>query len=400
VILPDDNEVDLGAFEFVPEWRSLIGGLGGADQPGDDHYVFHTPYADYGEGEVLVTLRFDGLAVTRGLIVLRVNAYSLRPGSSAYQIAYAEAPLRLIAADGGLTTIRFRPGANMLHSILGHVYDGTDATATALHVTGRRLSAAEMEAEASADERRTSFGASTIRAVPQLLSAARPKLLTPVSQPCTAKQFAEPVYAEWAARMHEPPVADTRQWAHIYILQAIRRYGLLEPGVRAIGFGPDAGAIPALLAASECDVTMADPDAADAAVWRNPALCSDALYSQNVTHRPLNRADLPEDVAGYDLLWSQPSPNDLSTVLETMNFIQRALACLKPGGLAVHLVRYDPQAGDEADALGNPILRRVDFDRLALGLIGHGHEIAQFAYSGAESDPTAFGIIARRGLRT
>jgi hypothetical protein len=400
VILLDENEVELGPFEFAPDWRSLVGGLGGAQQGPDDHYVFHTPYADFGQEEVLVTLRFDGLVATRGMIVLRVHAYSSRPGAAAYQIAYAEAPLRLIAADGGTTTLRFRPAANVLHAVLGHIYDGTDATAAGLRVTARRLSAVEAEAEAVTDERRTSFGASTIRAVPQLMSAAAPRLATPISQPCTRPQLAEPVYAEWAARMHEAPAHDSRQWGHIYILQALRSYGVLEAGAQAIGFGPDAGAIPAVLADIGCHVTMADPDAMGVEVWRNPALCDDATFDRNVFHRPLNRADLPDDLTGFDLLWSQRSPNDLSTVTDTVDFIHRSLACLKPGGMAVHMVSYDPLPGAEADAAGNPILRRGDLDRLALGLIGHGHEIAQFTYSGGDRDPTAFGIIARRGLRT
>ncbi len=400
MILPDENEVDLGAFEFAPDWRSLIAGLGGPQESADDHYVFHTPYADFGSDEVVVTLRFDGLTATRGMIVLRVNGYSLRPGSAAYQIAYAEAPLRLIAADGGTTTLRFRPSANVLHAVLGHCYDATDAAATALHVTARRLSAAEAEAEAGTSRDRTSFGASTIRAVPQLMTAAPPRLVAPVSQPCSRSQFAEPVYAEWVARMGEAPQADPRQWAHVFILQALRRYGLLESGARAIGFGPDAGAIPALLAAAGVQVVMADPDAGGVDAWRNPALCADGAFNALVTHVPLNRADLPDDVVGFDMLWSQPNPNDLSTVSDTADFILRSLGCLKPGGLAVHMVRYDTVPGDAMDGADNPILRRGDLDRLALTLIGFGHEIAQFAYLSGDRDPAIFGIIARRGLRS
>jgi hypothetical protein len=400
VILIDENEVELDPFEFAPDWKSVVTGLGGEQQSPDEHYVFHTPYADFGEEEVLVTLRFDGLAATQGMIVLRVNAYPKRPGALAYQVAHGEVPLRLIAADDGVTTLRFRPAPNVLHAILGHNYDHTDASATGLVVTARRMSAAEADVDARTDERRTSFGDSNIRQVPQLMTIAAPKLLEPVSQPCSRSQFDEPVYSEWTARMQEAPVCDYRQWRHVYILQVLRRYGLLEAGARAIGFGPDAGPVPAMLAQLGCQVTMADPDAVGLDAWRNSALCPDPTFNANVAHVPLNRADLPPDAIDFDLLWSQPGPNDLTTVEETVDFILSSLNCLKPGGLAVHIVMYDPQPGDEDDGQGNPLVRRGDLDRLALTLIGHGHEIAQFAYLGGDPDPTAFGIIARRGLRT
>jgi hypothetical protein len=401
-LLPDDEAVAIDPFAFVPDWTSRVAGLHAGGPPGDENYVFHTLYADYGAGEVTVTVQFTGLSATRGSLVLRVAALSSRPGSAAFHVTHTEVPLRLVQFDGGRAQVSFTPAPETRYAVLGHIYDETDAAAEKLSVTVQRSAAIEARLAEEANIRRTAFGTPTIRPSSRLTASEPPRLADPVSQLGTAAQYDEPVYAEWAARLKEPVRRHPAQWQSIYILQALRRYGMLEPGAHGLGFGRDTGALPAIMAATRCRVTMTDPAAGGATHWRRPDIVDDTVFDGHVAFRPVERAaPLPENLAGFDFLWAGADNRDLGTVAAVTDFILRSLDCLKPGGLAVHVAATDPQPDAETDPAGdNPVLPRVAFDRLALALIGHGHEVAQLNYLGElESGPTYFGLTVRRSLR-
>ena len=397
-----EKAFELNAFDYVPDWSSRILGLGGPMPAPDPNYAFHTPYTDFGDSPALVSVQFEGLQATHGIIVIRIGALPRRQGAMAFQVAAQEFPIWVMAKDGEPMRIRFRPSPDNLYAVMGHIFNDTDAAATGVAISVRRASEVTAEAEALANQRRTLFGAPSVRPAAQLTTVERPTLAYPVSQMPTADQYREAAYAEWSARLGESSPRDPEQWRQIYILQVLRRYGLLEPGARGLCLGSEAGGLPAILAETGCSIVMTDPAAEGIGAWRRPALCPTDLFDLRVTHEPANLADIPPALASFDFLWSQPDPRTIASLPATTDFLVRSMACLKPAGLAVHIVAYQPRsAGEPTAADGTPLFRPGDFERLALTLIGQGHEVAQINYDDS-GDPEVkpFGFIVRRGLYT
>jgi len=89
-----------------------------------------------------------------------------------------------------------------------------------------------------------------------------------------------------------------------------------------------------------------------------------------------------------------------------------AMACLRPGGLAVHTFSYDlTPSGRSIPSTERVLIQQGDIERIALLLVSRGHEVAQFkidasdpiltlgSAEGAEHrtmDRTMVGLIARR----
>jgi hypothetical protein len=399
---PVEKALELGAFEYVPDWTSRVAGLGGSGPAVDPNYVFHTLYSDFGEDEVVVSVRFEGLQATTGIIVIRIGALPRRQGAMAFQVAAQEFPTWVAAKDDAPLLIRFRPSSDNLYAVMGHIFNETDAAATGIRITARPASEVNAEAEALASKRRSEFGAPTIAPAAQLTTVDKPSLTHPVSQMPTPAQYRERVYGEWSAQLSLPPARDPEQWRQIYTLQVLRRYGLLEPGARGVCFGSETGPLPALLASIGCTVVMTDPGATGTDMWRRPQLCSDELFDLRVSHQPVDPTAIPASLSDFDFLLSQPDPRTLPDVSAVAGFFVNSMACLKPAGLAVHIVTFNPNpASGRADANGMPLFHPGDFERMSLTFIGQSHEVAQINYDdGGDHRQKPFGFIIRRGVYT
>lgn len=381
--------IAIDPFGFVPGHISRIGGLGG-DVPGPiESYAFHTAYVPLEEGHVAFVLAFDGLVATRGTLDLIVNAMSPRPGAVAHTIEVQQIPLRLLAAEyDGRATVHFEALAGLTYSLFGQISDETDAAAQALSIAVWRRAELDAELGVRIAAQRTEFTAPDVKPIARLVSAGQPLLAEPVSQMCTTQQLAEPVYREWADVLGLAGRADAAGWAEVYVMQALRRYGVLQPGARGLGFAVGDSGMPAAVAALGCTVVATD-------ATERGAMAAGAALS---FHR-LDPGVVPLDLPPFDFVWSIGIDTQFGAPADVVRFGEEAMACLKPGGLAVHVFNYVPADGSRSGAL-----RRADIERLGLGLISRGHEVAQFKYDAGDASlaadgGTAYGVIARRGLR-
>jgi len=270
-------------------------------------------------------------------------------------------------------------------------------------------------AEYGAEAKGTAFGKTPLQSAPFLLSTAPPTLLEPVTQIATADQLREPVAGGWMARLRPKGTSGPEHWRKVYTLQALRRYGMLEPGAVGLGFERSASGMPAALAALGTKVVAAFPSRPGAQPkpaslkrdLADRAPCSKAVFEDNVSARVVPWRRLPPDLANFDFLWSSRVNEMLFSVAAAAQFVEDAMACLRPGGLAVHTFGYDlAPSGRKIPSTERVLLQQGDVERIALLLVSRGHEVAQFKIDASDAilapashgveRRTLAGIIARR----
>ena len=148
----------------------------------------------------------------------------------------------------------------------------------------------------------------------------------------------------------------------------------------------------ALFADAGCDVVATDQphESAVASGWTDSAssgpaawsglnelgLCGAAAFAQRVTFRPVDMNALPADLTGFDFTWSSCALEHLGTLGAGMDFVVAQMACLRPGGVAVHTTEYLVSSNDATvEAGGTVFYRRRDIEALVARLRRAGHDV-------------------------
>lgn len=209
---------------------------------------------------------------------------------------------------------------------------------------------------------------------------------------CREDHFRLPEYHRWCAELKEAPVFQRKQWEFAWILAALERTGMLTSGTRALGFGVGRESLPALFAARGIQVTATDQALSHAissgwvgygmhadglAALSHPRIVADDVLRRQVTYRSVDMNHIPDDLRGYDFLWSACSLEHVGTLDLALEFVERSLACLRPGGIAVHTTEFNCGSDEHTITKGvTVLLRRRDFVALAERLARQGHVMA------------------------
>lgn len=154
----------------------------------------------------------------------------------------------------------------------------------------------------------------------------------------------------------------------------------------------------ALFAARGCEVLATDLHPAattgDRAVWRETGqhaanrellnarcVCPPGAFAERVRLRYLDMTDVPDDLTGFDFVWSACALEHLGSLEAGMRFVERSLRCLKPGGVAVHTTEFNVLS-DHATVEDGPavIYRRRDIEELAGRVAALGCRMADRDY--------------------
>jgi hypothetical protein len=210
---------------------------------------------------------------------------------------------------------------------------------------------------------------------------APPTLEHPVSQLCTMSQFSEPAFEEIASAMALPKVPHRALWEPVYIVSVLATEGMIEPGRRAIGFGCGKERVPALLASRGVTVLASDRPGQD------PAEMLNGMFDERVIHRedydrlvywhPIDMHDLPDGLEGqFDCLWSSSAIQQLGSIRRGMDFVERSLSVLQPGGFAVHTMEFNIGSNEgTVETHDISAFRRRDIEALASRLEAQGHKV-------------------------
>ena len=372
-------ELVLDPFSYHPRAASIIQGLGGDERHPDLTYAFHTDYVLVDEGPRQFTVRFDGLSAKVGTLQLRVHMFVEDTNPRILLANTTRIQFNRLLQLGSETSIRFDGFKRVKFALHGAVLGQTDASATGLTITVDGAGAGDDADEVVAEVRNTDFGLSTTQAVTSLISLAPPTFAYPVGQAATPAQTLEPAYAEWSGRLRLDTASARSQWSTAYVLQVLRAYGMLQPGARGLGFGPHADAVAHAVNGAGAEAVM------------------ELL--------PDMHERLPGNLVNFDFLWSI---DDIarSGVHEAFGYCEALMKCLRPGGLAVHVLPFVPGLDQRASGGGEPVFRRGDVERLALTMISRGFETSEVRINWADAivgesptvgtDVSAFGLVFRK----
>lgn len=204
-------------------------------------------------------------------------------------------------------------------------------------------------------------------------------------------------YVQWLEKLGQPPVMSRKTWEHVAILRAVSAAGLLSPGVKGLGFGVGREPLVAEFASHGVELVATDLATEDNRSTRwaatgqhalsladlcNPRLCSDDVVKEHTLLRAVDMTSIPEDLRNFDFLWSACALEHLGSLHAGFTFIERAMACLRPGGLAVHTTEYNLESDDATATKGQTVLyRRRDLDDLEGRMARLGHMMYPFTGS-------------------
>lgn len=393
---------------------SRIAGLGG-DHPGDDPgYVFQSLEIYPVLGPVRFTLHFHALAATMGTLTIRIHALSSAyPDTAAMLVETVTVPMRVIAEQDGIVHVALTSRRNMMYTIGGSIDDQTDASAMALSLS---LDPREREAQqpcakpgkmpapvpmVAPIERRL--------ARPELATMAPPVLARPVSQAITEAQSCDPLVAAWNGVLHQPGGSDAERWENAFILQALHYYGVATDAGSGLGIARHPGRLPSYLAARGCTILMAgthhedlpegDPGLALERLVQ-PDLCPPRRFFEAVYQTLFENLAVPPNLTGFDFLWSIDAPDGTGARPCFPSMVRASIGCLRPGGVAIHMLRYSGEIGAPALA-GSKSYGRAEIERMALSLVADGQEVAQLKFDVDKPDQPGdraipFALVARR----
>lgn len=376
----------LDPFDFHGHPVSVIRGLGGSAPLPDPTYAFHTSYVPVARGHAHFTVKFDQLRAKRGTLWLRIHMLPGSDGAPARMVTGQRVQFNWLSHHGGEIHLRFEAFRGATYAIMGLVPDESDASADNLTIIlDRPASEADLaEGATFADAHTTTYASETIRGASLMLSTDPAVFATPVSQPCTPTQLRDRAFRDWQKQL-DPATRDTAAtWEGAYVMQALERYGLLQPGARGLAFGARSSAVAALLSSNglTCDTV----DLSEA-------------HDDVLPETSIHPAALPGNFFAYDLILSIRATDTLSSERSAQAFLEKAMECLRPGGLAVHVVAHR-LIEHEAPPVS---FDRNGLEKSVLAMISRGHQAARlkpvFQHTKVvrtDDGMIPFGIILRR----
>jgi hypothetical protein len=189
-----------------------------------------------------------------------------------------------------------------------------------------------------------------------------------------------------------PVMLHRKMWEWLFIAQALAERDMLRPGRRGLGFGVGKEPLVALFAGLGPQITATDlsPERAQAEGWTETGeeyagereslnehhLCPPAEFARLVTYRHVDMNDIPADLSGYDFTWSSCAFEHLGSLAAGADFVVNQMACLAPGGVAVHTTECNVSSDtDTVDAGPTVLYRRRDLEALASRLRTLGYRI-------------------------
>ena len=95
--------------------------------------------------------------------------------------------------------------------------------------------------------------------------------------------------------------------------------------------------------------------------------------------------DIPGDLRSFDFCWSACSLEHLGTLDLGLEFVEKSLVTLAPGGIAIHTTEFNCNSDDDTIETGPTVVyRERDLVALKNRLEDAGHEVAAFDFSRGE----------------
>lgn len=168
-------------------------------------------------------------------------------------------------------------------------------------------------------------------------------------------------FQRWEQELHwsYPSAKHRKLFEFCVILETLEREGLLKYQKKGLGFGVGNEPVASILAKYKVKVLASDYDPETAkkhgwssvhvgAAYRTPEIIDEDAFNRYVSYREIDMNNIPNDVDGFDFLWSSCSLEHLGSRQHGIEFVVNAMDCLNPGGIAVHTTEFSWGKGFDA----------------------------------------------------
>lgn len=202
-----------------------------------------------------------------------------------------------------------------------------------------------------------------------------PNFSKPISQLLTSGQFLNDHFKKWACHEISWQFGFNRKlWEYAFILQVLDYHGKL--GQRGLGFGVGQEPIVPVMLRHGSNLLVSDLSDAEAQAKGWSAMKFDMNEDEKLRFRFIDMNAIPADLRDYDFLWSCGSLEHIGGLEYGLRFVENAMDCLKPGGIAVHTTEFNLTSNDATlDTHGLSFYREKDIVSLAESLKNSGFEI-------------------------
>jgi len=170
---------------------------------------------------------------------------------------------------------------------------------------------------------------------------------------------------------------------------------MIQEGKSGIGFAVGQEPLSAVFVKNGCKILATDLEieqarekgwidshehAAGLTLLNKKNICDNNLFQNQCRFRNVDMNQIPEDLRGFDFLWSSCALEHLGSIKNGKNFIHNSLKCLKPRGIAVHTTEYNLTSNyftfdTFPKTFKNCLFRKRDLEDVAKKLDAEGHEI-------------------------
>lgn len=200
-------------------------------------------------------------------------------------------------------------------------------------------------------------------------------------------------HVRWCEKLGESHLLSRKAWEYTAICRALEAEGVIRPGAKALGFGVGREPLVSAFAAEEVNVVATDLPSQDprAARWgeageevaRLEALgrptCPEGRFREQVSYRSVDMNAIPDDLLGFDFLWSSCALEHLGSIDAGARFVVRAMDCLAPGGIAVHTTEFNLDSDERTVSSGSTVAFRRRDIAATLDLVSKsGHSARPF----------------------
>jgi hypothetical protein len=209
---------------------------------------------------------------------------------------------------------------------------------------------------------------------------------------CTQAQLETPAFRYWASQLGEVPgLLHRKLWEWCFITQALYERGMLREGRHGLGFAVGNEPLTGLFAKLGCSIVASDvgveiarregwvnshQHASDPAQLNRRGLCPPDEFAERVRFREVDMRAIPDDLRGFDFLWSSCALEHLGSLDAGADYVIEAMACLREGGVAVHTTELNCDSDVETTEVGGSVIyRRHDLLALAETLQNQGHRV-------------------------
>ena len=411
---PDRLEfLPIDPFAAKRDAASRVAGLGGEHASDDPGYVFQSLDIYPALGPVRFTLQFHQLAATTGTLIVRIFAISAHPGTVPMLVKSVAVDLSGVADNDGVFSVEMICRRNMVYTIGGTIDDDTDASALALSLSlDPRERDVPLPSDGPTKMSATVPGVARIENLLQRpeLATMRPAVLArPVSQAMTAAQCRDPLISAWNGVIRQSGGAEFERWENAFILQVLHYYGIATDSGSGLRISSKRHPLPSYLAERGCtvlaaamrrdDLPQGDPGLALEQLCYAD-LCTPRRFFEAVNLTLFEDLAIPPGLTGFDFLWSKDASVGPGARPRFPQMVRDSISCLRPGGLAIHMLRYSGEVGTPSHAASTSY-GRAEIERMALSLIADGQEVAQLKFDvdtpampGDRGIP--FALVARR----